>query len=211
MAGPLDSLSGVASAPELAPAAAVILGQVFAWSGTAKWARPRETAQALVGFRLVRVPTRRAARAIAGAEIGLAALLLFSPLIAVPLMTAALVLAAIMSIGFVATIALALRRPERFPCMCFGATDAPLSAVTLVRALVLLIASVVATASAAAVAELPGAQDWVLWNVVGAGALSCMAIASRLPELLRFDDPFDFSDQVMLDPTGFGPITHDHD
>jgi hypothetical protein len=29
--------------------------------------------------------------------------------------------------------------------------------------------------------------------------------------LARAEDPFDFSDLAMLEPTGFGPITHDHD
>lgn len=211
MAGPLETLGDLAAAPELAAAASVVLGQVFAWSGAAKWLRPGETAQALVGFHVLRVPSRRAARALAGAELVLAAALLVGPLIGGGPMAVALFFASLLSIGFVVTIAAALRRPARFPCMCFGASDAPLSAAILVRAAALVLVASAATVSALGPGELPTTRDWLLWNVVGAGALSCLAVFSRLPQLLRFDDPFDFSERVMLEPTGFGPITHDHD
>jgi len=211
VAGPLENLWGLASAPELAPATSIVLGQIFAWSGTSKWLHPGETAQALVGFHVLRVPRRRAALALAGGELALAALLLAGPPVGGALMAGALLVASLLSVGFVVTIAAALRRPDRFPCMCFGASDAPLSAATLARGVALVVVTSVAAVSALGSAELLGARDWLLWNVVGAGALSCLAVVSRLPRLLRFDDPFDFSERVMLEPTGFGPITHDHD
>lgn len=211
MAGPVETIWEFASAPELALAAAVGLGQVFAWSGTAKWVWPRETAQALVGFRVTKVPSRPAVTALAGGEVALAALLLVGVLVSPTLAGSALLMASLLSTGFVVTIAAALRRPNRFPCMCFGGLEAPLSSATLLRALLLLMVASVATATAFSIGEQPSAREWILWNVVSAGALSCLALGSRLAELLRFDDPFDFSGQALLDPTGLGPIAHDHD
>lgn len=211
MAGPADSLSSLVSSSEFAAAAAIGLGQVFAWSGVAKSLRPDQTAQALVDFRLTSLPSRTAARGLALYELLLAVLLLSSALAGDTFTGLALAIATLTAAMFVAAIAAALRRPARFACLCFGSSESPLSGATLARAGALLALSAAACGSAFARAEPMEARPWLLWNIVCGGVLSCLALLSRFPSLTRFDDPFDFSELAMIEPTGYGPISHDHD
>jgi hypothetical protein len=128
--------------------AAVVTGSVaavFLFSGAVKLASPRVTADAMVGFRVVRTSRLWLARALGTAEVGLG---LGLALVLVPgpvlLGAAAAVLAVF---GLVQAAALA--RGRAFPCGCFG-EDADISVLGTVRTIGFAVAAAaLATANGA--------------------------------------------------------------
>ncbi|WP_214408627.1 MauE/DoxX family redox-associated membrane protein [Sphaerisporangium fuscum] len=125
------------------------------------------------------VPVRRPLlRPIAVAVVATEALIPI--LIAVPPLTPyGLALAGALLVAFTAAIALALRRGQRAPCRCFGASAAPLGARHLVRNALLIVVAALGALLPAGVPVLAGTALAVVAGLIGA-----MIIAS-------FDDIVD--------------------
>lgn len=167
--------------------AAIVIAQVFLWSGAVKLRRPRAAAQALVDFGLRRSVELRAATALGAIELALGMWILSEQWI-----SAALVLATAVLLLFAALIAFALLRGKSFACACFGESSGAISVWTVLRTLFLAGCAAFATV---AIQEGPGVgrltlDDLALWEI-GAGALSCAVLVSLVPRLLIWNrDPY---------------------
>jgi hypothetical protein len=114
-----------------------VLIVVFIIAGTAKIRSPLGAALAMARFGLLREVNPWAGRAAGAVELGTAAGILLWPNQVLPLLETSGLL-----FFFVILLAIALVRGNRFPCACFGTHGSPLSIMTLLRTLLLLIISV---------------------------------------------------------------------
>ena len=133
----------------LEAAAALVLGAVFAWAGTAKLARRQATA---ASFAALRVPAPRSMAVVVPlAELALAAALLAAPALGAWG-------AVVLLLAFTAVLARAVVRGVDAPCACFGsARPEPVSTTEIVRNGGLIALAVIATgASAITDIDLPG-------------------------------------------------------
>jgi hypothetical protein len=160
---------------------------VFLWSGLGKILRPEGTAQALVFFGLTAVPHVALVRLLAALELAVAAGLVVS----VAATTATLLLvflgvAAVLFFIFSFLIGRSLRRGERFSCHCFGAGAEPLSAITLGRAVALLVLALALLSAVAFV--MPGAspQQLVTDGVAAIAAIGFIVTMDMGRRLLAY-------------------------
>jgi uncharacterized membrane protein YphA (DoxX/SURF4 family) len=130
-------------------ACAVLLAAVFVRAGAAKLARPGPTASSFVALG---VPAARAtARAVPVVELLVAVALLTVP-------RAGAISALVLLVPFTAVLARAVRRGSDTPCNCFGSARAEsVSAVDVVRNVLLGALALVATAAARPVTPATGA------------------------------------------------------
>ncbi|MFD1933453.1 MULTISPECIES: MauE/DoxX family redox-associated membrane protein [Nonomuraea] len=152
-----------------------LVGLVFAVTAVSKLRDFQGFARSLPA--LVTVPGR-AVRPLAAVVVALEALVPI--LVAVPAATPyGLALAGGLLVAFTAAIAIALRRGQRAPCRCFGASAAPLGARHLVRNSLLI-------AAASLAVLLPGGSPVLAGTsmALGAGLIGTILIVS-------FDDIVD--------------------
>lgn len=157
-----------------------ILAIVFVWSGLAKLRRPTLAAMAITDFGVLRKIRPRLGTALGGAE-----LLLALSLIAGALPDIILPVTAVLLWFFVLLIARSLWLGKDFSCFCFGDADSRLSRLTLVRTTALAL-----LASALVVAPLGYAgfdQIYLLQAISAAALVGAIALASRIPKLLRWN------------------------
>jgi hypothetical protein len=162
----------------------VFLAVVFLLAVTGKiagWRAFREFTQSVVGLRLV--PRRAAAEVaatVAAAE-GLAVLLA-----AIPGRDAGIaggLWAALLALAFTAVVAVSLRRGQRAPCRCFGASATPLGPRHLTRNTVLLAGALLGVASSAASGS-PHTAGAIVAAGTGLFAGICVAGFDELADLL---------------------------
>ncbi len=93
--------------------------------------------------------------------------------------------AVVLLAAFTGALTLSLRRGDRMPCRCFGATSAPLGAAHVVRNAVLLL--VAATGAAAAVTEPAGGRPAGLGVAAAAGLVTGVlaVLADDIIDLFR--------------------------
>jgi hypothetical protein len=177
----LDDLVAALSSQLPLQIGAWLLVWVFAWSGTSKLLHPATAAQALVDFRVTRFQVPGFGVALGAVELGLAAAIA-SPLARRP----SLAVATGLLCAFSVLITVSLLRGERFPCRCFGNSDAPLSRWTVGRTAVLAaVALVLAVENSAAVN--PAVSETVLQAVAALALLGTIVVAGSFPSLLSWN------------------------
>jgi hypothetical protein len=162
------------------------LAAVFLASGAAKVQHPITAALAMVRFGLTRSVNVWMGRAAGGIEIAVAAAIVLSPSPGPPLTAACLLL-----LLFVALIARALARGERFPCACFGKHGSPISTSTLTRTVLLLILSLGCLVMAARAAAPPEIGERLLALCVGAVLVALIALALEVHRTAPFSPRFE--------------------
>lgn len=187
--------------------AALMFAGLFMWSGTAKALSPGPTAMAIHHFGITRIPRRAVAQAVAAAEVLLAVGLALIPRIP-SIGTVVLAAMAIVCAVFTTLIIRSLRVGARFPCMCFGERDRPLSVRAAVRAAVL---SAVALALALAYSNAKFASlNWApigLLCIIAASVLALTVLSSALYQIAPRLDRFRFGDPEFLElPDGDSPL-----
>lgn len=191
------------------------LGGIFLWSGIAKLRSQHETAVALTRFRITRVASKRAARFLIAIELVIGGGLIVSTSIASWwLLLSAFIGALALSSGIVAVLSVALRRPARFPCSCFGVSDDTISWRTLARAvLIALIAGIGVTIVALDGRPEAGVDQTVQLLIIATGVLALCAIVPAARNLLPYQDPFRLELGSRLEPQGLTwmPITDGED
>lgn len=110
-----------------------MVAAVFLLSGFSKVRRPFAAALAIARFGLLPNVNVWAGRAAGAVEIAIAVALILWPSLVLPLVAASALL-----VVFVALIAKALVRGDKFHCACFGARGEPIAVTTLARTLALL-------------------------------------------------------------------------
>ena len=127
--------------PTFGLAARIIVAMLLLVAGMYKLRRPLSAAASMVRFGVLPRASRKAGYAFGATEmiVGFALISWTGSLVMLAL-CGALLLAA----GFVAVIALALTRGDRFPCNCLSDNDEEISISTLFRALGMVIALVIA-------------------------------------------------------------------
>jgi hypothetical protein len=173
----------------LQPVLVALLGFVFAWSGTAKARSPWTPALAVVNFGVVKQPSLRLAWAIALGEIGLAAILLISPVMSPSLAALAAGSAACVLLAFSLLIARALRSGRSFACACFGSGDDRLSSSTLARASALGLLAVACAAVSHSGRPLSFTELMLTWSAA-AGLLGTSVLLMRARELMGLPAPW---------------------
>lgn len=180
----------------------IFIGAVLLWSAAAKLTRPRQTAYALIAFRVIRRPSIGAAFALAAVEGTIGSSLIAAAMSSTHLSVLLLGVTSILFAAFVLVIARALRRGDSFPCMCFGSSAAKLSRITLLRGGALLVAAAAATAAAAMGGWVLSFDAALAALSASAGCLGISALAAGLARLGPRIDPFDFADPGSLIPDG---------
>jgi uncharacterized membrane protein YphA (DoxX/SURF4 family) len=159
------------------------IGTIFLLSGSSKLRDPFPTSLAIKRFGVTGEIRPRLGAVVAVVEIGLGACLFVVSWRAVPAALSAGLLAV-----FCFLIARSLARGERFSCGCFGSQSEVLSAVTLIRAVLMLGLVVIALAI-----ELGGPGDLTIierWDGIIAGSLAVAALL--LLDGLRSTRPFSY-------------------
>jgi hypothetical protein len=157
-----------------------VLAIVFVWSGLAKLRRPTLAAIAMNDFGIV-----RRIRPGLGRALGALELLLALSLVTGTLLVVVLPFTAVLLWFFVLLIARSLWLGKDFSCFCFGDADSRLSRLTLIRTTALaLLASVLALVPL----RYAGFDQVYLLQAISAAALvGAIVLASRIPELLRWN------------------------
>jgi Methylamine utilisation protein MauE len=172
----------------LQPVLVALLGFVFAWSGIAKARSPWVPALAIVNFGVAKRPSLRLAWAVALGEIGLAAMLLISPVMSSSFAPLAAGSAAVVLLAFSLLIARALRSGRSFACACFGNGDDRLSNRTLARACALGVLAVACAAVSPQEQPLSVADLLLTW-CAAASLLGTSVLLLRARELVRLPSP----------------------
>lgn len=177
---------------------ACLLGETLVWSGAAKAARLRETAAALVSFRLMKRRSRPAAVVVSGLEIVAGLTLVASALLGTSAVPWVLIAIALVFVGMAALVYTSLRRGDVFACMCFGSPDTALSATTLARTV--LLAGVSASAAAIAFGRdtRPSVTTAASALVLCGALLGSIAVGAGIQRIGDRIDPFDFADESGL-------------
>ena len=145
-------------------ACAALIAVVFAASTVSKLRDFRGFARSVPA--LAPVPRRLVVPVSAAVVIGEAVIVV---LVLVPMSTrTGFVLASVLLLGFTAAIAAAMRRGQRAPCRCFGASDLPIGPVHLVRNAVLGCVAVLGTATPDHLPPVAGSAVAIVAGVVGA-------------------------------------------
>jgi hypothetical protein len=158
------------------------LATIFAISGVTKLRRPALAAMAMVDFGVLRRFQPAFGRALGVAEISLALALAIAPRPSVSV-------AAVLLWGFALLIVRSLVAGDRFPCFCFGETDATISAWSLARTTAL---ALLATGAALGRSPFLRPTDVVgaLEFVVGVALLGTLVLAGQVRQLVRWNrDP----------------------
>lgn len=143
----------------------MLLAAVFVRAGAAKLARPTQAATSFVALGVPAAVT--AARAVPAAELVVAVALLAVP-------RAGAIGALALLLPFTAVLTRAVRAGSQAPCNCLGrARTDPVSAVDVVRNVLLLALALVAVSARAPV--VPGAPAVVAAVVAAAGAVGLLS------------------------------------
>jgi hypothetical protein len=177
---------------------ACLLGETLVWSGAAKAARLRETAAALVSFRLMKRRSRRAAVVVSAFEIVAGLTLVASALVGTSAVRWVFVAVALLFVGMAALVFTSLRRGDVFACMCFGSPDTALSATTLARTMLLAVIAVSAAAMSFGHDTRPSVTTAASALVLCGALLGSIAVGAGIERIGDRIDPFDFGDESGL-------------
>jgi hypothetical protein len=163
---------------------ALLLALVFVASAVPKLRKPELAALAIVDFGVARRAHRWAGLGLGVAEFALAIALAMAAAMATPARAVPAACAALLLWAFVWLIARSLREPERFSCQCFGSSD-PVSAVTLIRTVLLAVGATLLFVSALGSMAAPTVEQWFLESAIAASVLGVVALSLRLPDALE--------------------------
>jgi Methylamine utilisation protein MauE len=157
-----------------------LLGFVFLAAGVAKLRRLAVAALAMVDFDVV-----SRARPAYGVALGAIEFAIAIALITRSLPSLALVVAAILLSVFALLIGRSLKRGERFPCTCFGASMEPLSKLTFVRTFALACVALLLLGFAVFTGERgsSGSAAHIIEAIVAVSALSTIVLISSIVRL----------------------------
>ncbi|GAA0581565.1 MauE/DoxX family redox-associated membrane protein [Actinomadura livida] len=139
----------------------------------------RATGRLGPGWVVSRVPAGVLAGGVLAAEAAVPVLLVLPETA-----RAGFVLAGLLALAFTVTVMAALRRRDRAPCNCFGASTRPVGGVHLVRNVVLAVSAALGLAAGAAAGPLEPAGV-VAAMVAGVVAAAVMVTSDDLADLFR--------------------------
>lgn len=159
------------------------LAGVLLWSGVSKILHPWKAALAMADFGVVRVPRRSFGLGLGATELMLGVVLAVGQASRL-----ALLVAVFLFLVFTALIAHSLLRGDRFPCQCFGADDARLGVISLLRAFgLLLLSGVLLAADNSDALRSPGSTETYLTLISAVAILASFALAAQFSRLIAWN------------------------